>query len=131
MRGRFLLPLLALSACAAPSSRDTSTDRDELSRALAGFVKGPTEDCLPATLETASPRIVDDRHILYSRTRDTIWVNTLESRCPGLRPTSVLVREQFGSRVCRLDRIRAYDPGLGSIPGPICAVGPFTRYDRR
>lgn len=122
--------IAALSGCAAPGVADRTEAAQRLASELAGYRQGDTQDCLPTTLDKVSPRIVDDRTIVYSRTRSEKWVSTLPTACPGLRPTSTLIVQRFGSQTCRLDRFQTIEPGLSNIPGPICTFGTFVRYDR-
>jgi hypothetical protein len=118
-----LLPLLLLaSACASSSAREA-----ELSLDLAGRTAGPSEECVPtSTGVNLVPR--DSRTLVYSL-GDTVWVNRLDSACPGLDAMSTLVIEAHGSRYCRGDRIRALSPGQ-SIPGPYCVLRSFTPWRR-
>ena len=70
---------------------------------------GDTKRCL-SDMEFRSFRAIDDRHILFSGSRDRLWVNTLRTRCPDLRFGDVLVVKQFsGSRMCDADHFYATD----------------------
>lgn len=120
---------LALTGCVAGHAERDDADR-RLASELAGFEQVDTQDCLPSALDNVSPRIVDDRTIVYQQTRTVKWVSSLPNACPGLRPTSTLVIRRVGSRTCRLDSFNAFDSGPGAIPGPLCTFGAFVRYDR-
>ena len=98
---------------------------------LSGYEQGETQDCLPNVLDSVSPRIVDDRTIVFQQSRATKWVSSLPNACAGLRPTSTLVIRRFGSRTCKLDGFNAFEPGPAAIPGPLCTFGAFVRYERR
>lgn len=132
------LPLLALPLIATSCLSGTMAEpamRDEvqptaLAEELQGFRAEETQPCLPVSMDRTTPRIVDDRHIVYPRTRTTKWVTTMEESCPGLRPTSTLIIESFGGRTCRLDIVRPVEGGGVFIPGARCAIGAFTRYER-
>ena len=122
------LPALALWGCAAPGATSGDQARSSLADELVGYDQGETRDCLPSALDNVSPRIVDDRTIVYQQTRSVKWVSSLPAACPGLRPTSMLVIQRTGSRTCRLDRFNAVGPGTANIAGPICTFGAFVRY---
>ena len=124
---RPLLLLIPLAGCAAsnggPGERET-----DLSRELAGRTAGEPRDCVSASI--GSNLTVRDRQTLVYRQGDTIWVNRLESACPGLDPMSRLIVVVHGGRYCRGDRVRGQEPGM-SIPGPTCPLGRFTPYRRQ
>jgi hypothetical protein len=123
-----LAPVL-LAGCAAVDGRDVSSrERDALERTLAGRVAGEAQNCVPSR-EGEALRAVDRRTVVYGNGR-VIWVNRLDRDCPGLGPSTTLIVEPFGDRYCRLDRVRALEPG-GTIPGPICPLGSFTPYRLR
>ncbi|HEX9964854.1 MAG TPA: DUF6491 family protein [Allosphingosinicella sp.] len=117
---------IVLCGCAAtpPDSREA----DALSRELGERVAGEPRSCIAGT--QSQGLTVSDRQTIVSRQGDTIWVNRLESDCPGLRPFSTLIVEANGSQYCRGDRVRAVEAG-SSIPGPWCVLRDFTPYRRR
>jgi hypothetical protein len=129
MRATLLLAPILIAGCSATDGRQSSSrDMEALERLLADRVAGPPQDCVPQR-PGASLRAADRRTILYDTGRE-IWVNRLDAECPGLRPDSTLVIEAHDSRYCRLDRVRAIEPGA-TIPGPVCALRSFTPYRRR
>ena len=115
--------LLLLGACTA--TVDSASER--LERELAGRSAGPAEACIPRT-ETRSLEVVDESTLVY-RSGDRIWVNRLESNCPGLGPLSTLIIEPSGPRYCRGDRFSGLEPGT-AFPGPACLLGEFVPYRR-
>jgi len=127
MTVRALLALLAVGGCAAAGSLE-ERERTALDRDLAERVAGPPERCI-STTQGVSLTAVDRRTLVYD-TPGTLWVNRLRADCPSLRPDSAIVIEAAGDNYCRLDRIRALEPGT-TIPGPICTLGDFTPYRRR
>lgn len=126
-----LASALTLASCAADGVTDRAVTTQGLAEELSGFEQGETQDCLPAVLDSVSPRIVDDRTIVYQQSRVTKWISSLPNACPGLRPTSTLLIQRFGSRTCKLDSFNAFAPGPAAIPGPLCNFGAFVRYDQR
>lgn len=117
---RHLLLLLLLAGCAQPLG---PPDEGGALARMAGAPTGPAQACVsPAQSEALT---VIDRQTVAYRVGRTLWVNRLESPCPGLTPTSTLLVERFGSQVCRGDRLRTIEHGL-SIPGPACLLGDFT-----
>lgn len=134
MRAPLLALPLIVTSCLSGTMADTAA-RDEagptaVDEELRGFRAEETQPCLPVSMDSTTPRIVDDRHIVYPRTHTTQWVTTLDESCPGLRPTSTLIVERFGDRTCRLDIVRPVNGGGVFIPGARCALGAFTRYER-
>ncbi len=122
---RALALLLILTACAAPDARSGDGAAD-LQRELAGRTAGEPRNCIPAGSQQ-SLTIVDSRTLTYQQGR-TLWVNRMESECPGLRPSDTLIVEVHGSQYCRGDHVRARSVTGGGIPGPVCVLGNFTPY---
>ncbi|MEP9361258.1 DUF6491 family protein [Sphingomonas sp. KR3-1] len=123
--------MLALAGCAASSAMQASQQAEaqkDLADALAGRVAGAPRDCISVS-DSDGPQIVDDRTILYKPVGRTLWRNDLASSCPSLRPYATLIVEVHGGQLCRNDRFRVLDPGA-SIPGPFCAFGKFTPYEK-
>ena len=123
-----ILPLLALSGCAATGDVEDSADARALSRELATRTAGEPRECVPQR-QGQSLTASDRRTIVYDLPGE-LWVNRLAADCPGLRPHSTIIVETFGDRYCRNDRIRALEPGT-TIPGPICLLESFTPYRKR
>ncbi|MBV8686567.1 MAG: hypothetical protein JOZ90_11660 [Alphaproteobacteria bacterium] len=124
MRKAAFTLLLAAAGCAAPQPRGGGEAAD-LQAELAGRIEGRAESCVPSEPQT-SLHIVDARTLTYRRGR-TLWVNRLESDCPGLRPMDTLIVETHGGQHCRGDHVRSTPYG-GGIPGPVCILGDFTPY---
>jgi hypothetical protein len=116
--------LLALSACAAQGDPDFR-EKEAFSRELEGRVAGETESCLPVR-QSEGLNIVDRRTIVRRDGR-TLWVNRLDSDCPGLRPFNTLIVETHGGQYCRGDLVRGLEPGT-SIPGPSCPLRDWVPY---
>ena len=125
---RALLLLLALAGCAATGSSLAQRDRDVLARDLAQRQAGEPRSCVPQ-VQGQSLNVVDGSTLTYDR-GGTIWVNTLRSHCPGLRPTSTIIVEAQPGQYCNGDRIRSIEPGT-TIPGPICLLGDWIPYRTR
>ena len=123
---RALVLVLLFAGCAAVAAA-ADRDQEDLARDLAGRVAGPPQDCVPSQ-QTESLRVVDSQTIAYGGGR-TLWVNRLDSACPGLTAMDRLIVETHGSEYCRSDHIRAIGFS-GGIPGPICFLGRFTPYRR-
>lgn len=124
-----LLPLLILlGACAASGTESESRDQRALAEDLAGRTAGEADRCIPARQGTAL-QVVDRRTITYRDGR-TIWVNRLDSDCPGIDPMNTLIVEAHGSQYCRGDRVRGLAP-QGTIAGPRCVLRDFVPYTKR
>ena len=124
---RSLVFLVALSGCAAMGPGPETREQEAFARELSGRSPGTPEACVSA-VQNQPLRIVDRQTIAYDR-GDTIWVNRLDSSCPGLRPFNTLVVEVHGGQYCRGDRVRGIEPGT-TIPGPICILRDFVPYRR-
>ena len=85
-------------------------------------------------------RVLDDRRILFEGRRGDLWLNTLRTRCPDLRHSTVLQVRSFSSigRICDADSFMAGDwfdwpwyrrwPwqwGSGWGTGMACTLGKF------
>lgn len=71
---------------------------------------GTTRRCLSDT-DYRSLRIIDDRRILFEGRRDRLWLNTLRTRCPDLRHSSVIVVRPTLTmgRMCEMDNFYVSD----------------------
>lgn len=67
------------------------------------------------------------RYVVFRGSRDTLWINELRSRCPGLRRDDVLVFDLHASRACELDTFTAADRSafFWRQSGPTCTLGKF------
>lgn len=92
---------------------------------LAGRVAGLAVQCIGVS-STGGPDIVDARTILYRRGADTLYRTEIEG-CPALRPSSTLIVELYGGRMCRNDRFRVLGPST-TIPSGYCRFGSFVPY---
>jgi hypothetical protein len=117
--------LLIAGAFATGASADRN--QEQFSRELAGRVAGPAQECVPIQ-QAENLRIVDQRTLAYGTGR-TLWVNRLESDCPGMQAMDRLIVDVHGSEYCRHDHFRSVGFS-GSIPGPVCFLGKFTPYRR-
>ncbi|MEO8547215.1 MAG: hypothetical protein ABI422_02485 [Sphingomicrobium sp.] len=122
---RRLILLLALAGCAPAAP--TAGSGDAFARELAGRVAGPVKTCIPSN-SSANLRVIDSRTLAYESGR-TLWVNRLDSSCPGIAPLSTLIVDAGVGEYCRGDRVRGLQPGE-IIPGPPCALQNWTRYRR-
>jgi hypothetical protein len=74
-----------------------------------------------------SVEVLDDRHLLFKpATGDDLWLNTLRSRCPGLRRNDTLLFRKTSNRLCNLDSAEVIDRFLfWRRTGPVCSLGEF------
>jgi hypothetical protein len=124
MRFLLLIPLLMATGAATADSR---SDRDALSRALAGRTAGAPVECIDQHLADG-PQVIDPQTLIYRQGRGRLWVNTLPEACTGLRFNAVPIVQIFGGRMCRNDQFTPVAPG--AIPGGTCRLGKFTPWDR-
>ncbi len=117
-----------LAGCMGAAVSDTPTKaQTAFARDIADRTAGEPQDCISTFGSGQSLNIVDDRTLTYRDGR-ILWVNRLESACPGMRPNDILIVRRFGGRLCRLDTVEPRDWGLNDIAGPRCALGAFTPY---
>lgn len=130
MRPLALLLAASLAGCAATADQQAAQaerSRQELARTLAGRVQGKPETCLPTEMNSG-PRIIAPDTLVYSETRDRLWVTRAEG-CTFLRPDDIVVAEIWGGRMCRNDQFRTIQR-TGGIPSPICRFGDFVPWQR-
>jgi hypothetical protein len=124
--------LLATCASQPRSPLDDPAAMSALMARLGGALFSGTDRCL--TRREYSVQVIDDRHLLF-RQRDTVWVNELRARCPGLlqagRGMETLVFEPSGSTLCEFDRVGVLDR-LSRQPRirPACPLGVFRRVNQ-
>jgi hypothetical protein len=127
--------LLFVAGCAAsPLEEQRRLEKEAdiaeiLSYPLDPLEYGEPSRCL-SDMQYQSYRALDDRRMLFKGLKNRLWVNTLRSRCPGLRPDDTLiVRKQGGTRVCKLDKFQVADwfgrHPLESTSGIECVFGDF------
>lgn len=127
MRRLFILLAASTGALAAPALADEpSRGERQLAEILEGRVAGEPVRCLHESQRHAV-QIVDRTAIVF-RDGDTLWVN----RPGGARMLSsgdLPVFHQYGTRICRLDRVELRDR-LGGVPGPVVILDEFVPYAR-
>ena len=123
---RAVMLTLALAGCAA-AGPIASSDENRLQRWLDRRTAGAPANCVPV-MSGRSLTIVDSSTLVYDA-GTTIWVNRLDSPCPGLDDRDTLVVDLHGSQYCRGDLVRGVTPGM-SIAGPKCPLGDFVPYRR-
>lgn len=123
---RFPMIFLALAGCAAVQPFG-DREQNALSQELAGREAGGAQRCV-STTGNRSLRFVDDNTIAYGSGR-TVWINRLDSPCPGSDSLDTVIAEIHGSQYCNGDRVRRLDRG-SSIPGRFCRLGDFIPYTK-
>jgi hypothetical protein len=138
-----LSALLFLASCAvSPEAEERQRAmEEEIEAILSEPLAGEPERCL-ADHEYRSFRAIDDRRILFEGRRGELWLNTLRTRCPDLRHSSVLVVRSIYTmrRICNMDSFQVTDwfawpwyqrwPwywGWGWGAGATCVLGEFQR----
>jgi len=82
-----------------------------------------TERCL-FTREIRSTEILDEQHLVFQLSGKRLYLVQFQYTCPGLRRGASIVYETHDARLCRLDQIRAFQPGP-AIPNPPCTLPGF------
>ena len=119
--------LLAVSPAQATPERDARSAA-ELDRALEGRTAGEPVDCLQLR-DIRSSRIINRTAILYEMNNGTIYVNRPRSGASTLDKWDVLVTDTHLSRLCSIDIVRLYDPGLRIQTGFV-GLGEFVPYHK-
>lgn len=68
--------------------------------------------------------ILDDRHVVFELSGKRLYLVQFQYTCHGLRRGGSMAYETRNGRLCRLDQIRAFEPGL-AIPNPPCTLPGF------
>lgn len=124
-----------VAGCAAsPLDEQRRLDAEADIAEILGYPLDPLEygepsRCLSDT-QYRSYQALNDQHMLFKGLGNRFWVNTLRSRCPGLRDDDMLVvQKQSGTRVCKFDKFRIADwfdrHPLQSSTGVECVFGEF------
>ena len=128
MKHGILLPLIAASAALASPVAAEKPSRGEvrLAEMLEGRVAGEPVRCLQENQRDAVEII--SRTAIVFRDGATLWVNR-----PGgarmLSSSDLPVFHQYGTEVCRHDRVELHDR-LGGVPGPILILDSFVPYTK-
>jgi hypothetical protein len=127
------LPLaiaLAAASCAGVPSEPTDEDRADLAAELDGRVAaGEPVDCV-SHRDLRGNRSVGESYILFESWGNSIYVNTPPAGCPGLRQSRTLITRTPTNRLCRGDIVEVKDL-TSNISYGSCALGEFTKYERR
>jgi hypothetical protein len=127
-RFAFLLPLMALAACAGRGEQAASAETQAgLDRALAGLVPGQQTSCIPLTgLSVLSSRAYG-KTLVYKASNGEAFRNDTGGGCENAARGDILVTVQYEGRPCAGDIIRTVDPYARTTTGS-CALGPFIPY---
>jgi hypothetical protein len=82
-----------------------------------------TERCI-FTREIRNTEILDEQHLVFQLSGKRFYLVQFQYTCPGLRRGASIVYESRDARLCRLDQIRAFEPGP-AIPNPPCTLPGF------
>lgn len=70
--------------------------------------------------------VLDDQHVVFRGRGDELWLNTLRSRCVGLRPNDVLQFRLRDNRLCELDNFEGVSSFMWGMRSGICTLGSFS-----
>ena len=88
----------------------------------------PEEELCLSLIRIDDSKILDSRHVLFTMSDDSIYLNTLPQACAGMRPGDAFTFRTSLNRLCNQDIITILRPGgHGMLPGASCALGPFQR----
>ena len=121
---------LIAASCSTASSQPERTARasSELADALAGYVPGSPQRCIP-TYRADRVQVIDEWTILYRDGR-TIYVQNPRGGCPGLGRGETLVTRQIGpAQLCDGDIAHTVDL-VSRIGSGSCTFGPFIPYTK-
>lgn len=104
--------LLLCGSCAvSPEAEERRRAmEEEIEAILSEPLAGEPQRCL-ADHEYRNFRALDDRRLLFEGRRGELWLNTLPTRCPDLRHSSVLVVRSIYTmrRICNMDSFQVTD----------------------
>lgn len=107
--------LLLVAGCAgnpAPTPEQQQQVAEEietiLTQPLADEEYAESVRCLP-TSRYNSVEVLDSKHVLFKGTGGRMWLNTLRTRCIGLRRRDVLKFELRNNQACNLDTFVTID----------------------
>jgi len=88
------------------------------------YVQG--DRCI-STYQYHSVEVLDNQHVLFKGRGKKLWLNTLRTRCVGLRRRDLLKFELRGSQLCNLDDFVAISQSLfvGMETSAKCSLGDF------
>lgn len=123
-----LAAFAALAATAAAPLAAQSTERGEerLAEVLEGRVAGEPVECLRES-QRDGIQVVTGAAFVF-RDGDTLWVNR-PSGAQTLSLNDIPAFQQYGTNLCRLDRVELYSRS-GGIPGPILILDDFVPYTK-
>jgi hypothetical protein len=87
---------------------------------------GTTETCIPVR-SIRDTQILDDRHVVFRLPGQKLYLVEFKHRCMQMRPESTLVMEPRGSRLCRMDSLRASNSFSTGSMGPPCSIPGFVQ----
>ena len=122
-----LVAALPLALAAPPAvGKDAPAGEAELAEMLDGRVAGEPVDCIRSD-SAQGLQIVDGTAIVFKRGR-TLYVNRPDG-ANTLDQWDLPVIHQFGSQLCRQDRVELRDRH-SHIPGPLIFLEKFVPYTR-
>jgi hypothetical protein len=106
----------------------TADAQAELARELAGRTAGDPVPCLNQR-DIRGNRSVGEAVLLFDGPGDLVYVNRPAGGCPSLDHGRALSTRTMGTRLCRGDLARVFDPTSGIEYGG-CSLGDFVPYRR-
>jgi len=86
-----------------------------------------TEYCL-SLIRIRDSKILDSKHILFTMTDKSMYLNTLPKKCAGMDPGDAYTFRTSLNSLCNQDVITMlYPGGHGMLPGVSCGLGLFER----
>lgn len=108
-----LLTVLIWAGCAgrqSPEQQAAETERLEviLSEPLDADEYAPPRRCISQFVYRDFDAL-GDRYVLFEGPGDTLWLNELHGRCPGLARADALAFDNRGGQLCEFDRFKITD----------------------
>jgi hypothetical protein len=86
-----------------------------------------TEYCL-SLIRIDDSKILDSKHMLFTTTDKSMYLNTLPRNCAGMKPGDAYTFRTSQKRLCNQDIITILHPGGHyMMPGVSCVLGVFER----
>ena len=126
--GALLAGCASTPAQRAQEATAAATTQQKLDARLAGYTAGQPTDCI--TEYPTSHSEAFGSKILYSFSRDTVYVNDTTGGCESMQNGDYLVTVSNSGRLCSGDIGRTFEPNV-HVPTGSCALGRFTPYQRK
>lgn len=120
MNKLLVVSISLFTLCIGISFAETKAERYE--KEMAKYKQTETfENCIP-NRSIRSTKVLNESNILFEMRNRTVYLNTLDHRCPSLRFSEQFAYRPTNNRLCGNDIISIFD---SSGPKGSCGLGKF------